>query len=40
MLVTNEMIDTIHADVRAADAALAAHRAIPARLPLSQVQDS
>ncbi len=40
-VVTNEMIDTINADVHTAeaalDAALAAHQAIPARLPLSQV---
>ena len=41
MLLTNEMIDTINAEAHAAeqalDAALAAHQAIPARLPLSQV---
>ena len=41
VLVTNEMIDTINTDVHAAetalDAALAAHKAIPARLPLSAV---
>jgi prepilin-type processing-associated H-X9-DG protein len=40
-VVTNEMIDTINADMHAAetalDAALAAHQAIPARLPLAQV---
>ena len=41
VVLTNEMINTINADVHTAeqalDAALAAHRAIPARLPLSQV---
>ena len=41
MVLTNEMINTINADVHTAqaalDAALAAHQAIPARLPLSQV---
>ena len=41
VLVTNEMLDTINADVDAAeqalDAVIAAHKAIPARLPLSQV---
>jgi hypothetical protein len=41
VLLTNEMINAINADAHAAqtalDAALAAHRAIPARLPLSQV---
>ncbi len=40
-VLTNAMIDTINADVHAAqdglDAALAAHQAIPARLPLAQV---
>ena len=40
-VVTNEMIDTINADVHAAeatlDAALDAHQAIPARLPLAEV---
>ena len=40
-VVTNEMINTINADVHAAeatlDAALAAHQAIPARLPLAEV---
>lgn len=40
-VVTNEMIDTINSDVHTAetvlDAALDAHQAIPARLPLSQV---
>ena len=41
MVLTNQMINTINADVHTAetalDAALAAHQAIPARLPLSQV---
>ena len=41
VLLTNAMIDTINADVHAAeatlDAALAAHQAIPARLPLAEV---
>ena len=41
VVLTNEMIDTINADVHAAetalDAALAAHQAIPARLPLAEV---
>jgi prepilin-type processing-associated H-X9-DG protein len=41
VLVTNELLDTINADVDAAeqalDAVIAAHKAIPARLPLSQV---
>ncbi|WP_219070858.1 putative transposase [Candidatus Mycobacterium methanotrophicum] len=41
VVLTNEMINTINADVHAAqstlDAALAAHQTIPARLPLSQV---
>ena len=41
VVLTNEMINTINADVHTAqatlDAALAAHQAIPARLPLSQV---
>jgi prepilin-type processing-associated H-X9-DG protein len=41
VVLTNEMINTITADVHAAetalDAALAAHRAIPARLPLAEV---
>jgi hypothetical protein len=41
VLLTNAMIDTINADVHAAEqalaVALAAHQAIPARLPLSQV---
>jgi hypothetical protein len=41
VVLTNQMIDTTNADVHAAqaalDAALAAHQAIPARLPLSQV---
>ena len=40
-VITNEMIDTINTDVHAAeatlDAALAAHQAIPARLPLAEV---
>ena len=40
-VLTNAMIETINADVHAAettlDAALAAHQAIPARLPLAQV---
>jgi hypothetical protein len=40
-VLTNRMINTINADVHAAqatlDAALAAHQAIPARLPLAQV---
>jgi Transposase protein len=40
-VLTNTMIDTINADVHAAeatlDAALAAHQAIPARLPLAEV---
>ena len=40
-VLTNTMIDTINADVHAAqatlDAALTAHQAIPARLPLAQV---
>jgi transposase-like protein len=40
-VLTNRMIDTINADTHAAeatlDAALAAHHAIPARLPLAQV---
>jgi hypothetical protein len=41
VVLTNQMIDTITADVHTAektlDAALAAHQAIPARLPLAQV---
>jgi transposase len=41
VVLTNAMINTINADTRAAentlDAALAAHKAIPARLPLSRV---
>ncbi len=41
MVLTNAMINTINAEVHTAetalDAALAAHRAIPARLPLAQV---
>ena len=41
VVLTNAMINTINADVHTTqatlDAALAAHRAIPARLPLSQV---
>jgi len=41
VLLTNEMINTINADVHAAqntlDAAIAAHQAIPARLPLAQL---
>ena len=41
MVLTNAMINTITADVHTAeqtlDAALAAHQAIPARLPLAQV---
>jgi len=41
VVLTNEMINTINADVHAAqaalDVALAEHQAIPARLPLSQV---
>jgi transposase-like protein len=41
IVVTNEMIDTINTDVHAAqttlDAALAAHQALPARLPLAEV---
>jgi transposase-like protein len=41
VVLTNEMINTINADVHTAgqalETALAAHRAIPARLPLSQV---
>ena len=41
VVLTNEMINTINADVHTAeqalDAALAAHQAIPARLPLAQV---
>src|SRR5574337_114521 len=41
VLLTNEMINTINADTHAAetalDAALAAHQAIPARLPLAEV---
>ena len=40
-VLTNTMIDTINADVHAAeatlDAALAAHQAIPARLPLAEI---
>jgi transposase-like protein len=40
-VLTNQMIDTINTDVHAAqatlDAALSAHQAIPARLPLAQV---
>ena len=40
-VLTNAMINTINTDAHAAevtlDAALAAHQAIPARLPLSQV---
>ena len=40
-VITNEMIDTINTDVHAAeatlDAALAEHQAIPARLPLAEV---
>ena len=40
-VVTNRMIDTINADLHAAestlDAALDAHQAIPARLPLAEV---
>jgi prepilin-type processing-associated H-X9-DG protein len=41
VLITNAMLDTINADVHAAEAALdtaiAAHKAVPARLPLAQV---
>ena len=41
VVLTNEMINTINADVHTAeaalDAALAAHQAIPARLPLAEV---
>jgi prepilin-type processing-associated H-X9-DG protein len=41
VVLTNQMIDTTNADVHTAekklDAALATHKAIPARLPLSQV---
>jgi transposase len=41
VVLTNEMINTINADVHAAetalDAALAAHQAIPARVPLAEV---
>jgi len=41
VLLTNQMINTINTDVhtaeKALDAALAAHQAIPARLPLAQV---
>jgi len=41
VVLTNEMINTINTDVHAAqaalDAALAAHQAIPARLPLAEV---
>jgi hypothetical protein len=41
VVLTNEMINTINTDVHAAhaalEAALAAHQAIPARLPLAQV---
>ncbi len=41
VVLTNEMLDTINAEVHttetALDAAIAAHRAIPARIPLSQV---
>ena len=41
VVLTNEMINTINTDVHAAektlDAAIAAHQAIPARLPLAQV---
>ncbi|BBZ06946.1 hypothetical protein MDOR_11150 [Mycolicibacterium doricum] len=41
VVLTNEMINTINADTHAAeaalDAALAAHQAIPVRVPLSQV---
>jgi hypothetical protein len=41
VVLTNEMIDTINADAHAAearlDAALAAHHAIPARVPLAEV---
>jgi hypothetical protein len=41
VVLTNEMINTINTDVHAAekklDTALATHKAIPARLPLSQV---
>ena len=41
VVLTNEMINTINADVHAAekalDAALAAHRALPARVPLAEV---
>ena len=41
MLITNAMLDTINADAHAAEAALdtaiAAHKAVPARLPLAQV---
>ena len=41
MVLTNAMINTITADVHTAeqhlDAALAAHQAIPARLPLGEV---
>jgi len=40
-VLTNAMIDTINADMHAAqatlDAALTAHQAIPARLPLAEV---
>ena len=41
MVLTNEMINTINAEVHTAettlDAALAAHQAIPARVPLAEV---
>ena len=41
MLLTNAMINTINADIHTAqttlDAAITAHAAIPARLPLAQV---
>lgn len=41
VVLTNEMINTINADVHTAqtalDAALAAHRALPARVPLAEV---
>src|SRR6185436_18087654 len=40
-VLTNRILDTVNAEVHTADpaldAALAAHQAIPARLPLSQV---
>ncbi|MGW5152487.1 hypothetical protein [Rhodococcus koreensis] len=37
VVLTNQMIDTINAEVHTAETALAAHHAIPARLPLSRV---